>query len=103
VQNAVLLPQIVIRQHVAELPLAVAARSAYILRGLGRKTIGESVQNLLQLLAPGNVKTPVRKIVATHDGKAASAAATIIVDAMGLHLAKLRTNFLQYLPLRKRL
>ena len=46
------------------------------------------------------MESPVGKVVAAHDGEAAAAAAAIVVDAMRLHLAKLRAESAENLPLR---
>src|SRR5262245_22000123 len=90
VEDAVALPQTVIRDHVAELPLAVAARRAEILRCRRIQAIRKRVEHLLQLLPSGDMEAPVRKIVAAHDGESAAAAATVVVHTVRLHFTKLR-------------
>ena len=100
VQDPVLLPQVVVREHVAELPLAVAARRAQVLGDRRLQAVGERVEDLLELLAPRHVEPPVGEVVAAHDGEAAAAAAAVVVDAVRLHLPELRADGAHDLALR---
>ena len=69
-------------EQVADLPLAVAARGADVLRDRRVRAVGERVENLLQLLAARDLRPPVREAAAAHDREAAAAAAAVVVHAV---------------------
>ena len=100
VEDPVALPQAVVRDHVAELALAVAARRAEVLGDRRVQAVGEGVEHLLQLLAARDLEPPVGEVVAAHDGEAAAAAAAVVVHAVRGHLAELRADRAQDLALR---
>ena len=64
VHDGVLLPEIVVGDHVAQLPLAVRAGRADVLSDRRIEFIFECVQDLLQLLTAADLVAPVVEVMA---------------------------------------
>jgi hypothetical protein len=92
VNDAALLPGVVVGQEVPELALAVAAGGADVLVRVGAEVVGEDIQDLLELLPSSHVEPPVGEVVGRHDGEAAAASAAVVVDAVRRHLAEVRAS-----------
>lgn len=86
-------------QQVPDLPLAVGARGADVLSGMGVLYILECIQNLLRFHSAGDVHPPIRKIPGGHDRESTTASAAVVVNTVGLHFSELRADLPQDSPL----
>ena len=97
IQTAALLRVIVV-DDVPDGAFAVRAGGADIFRDLPGFAL-EGIEDLQELLAGADQVSPLRKIVSRHDGKTRTAAAAVVLHAMGRHFPESRGDLSEDAPL----